>query len=219
MIFSKRSKSKKFHMGLDIQDNLGEAHMRVGSYSYVHRVRKNLILYTIKYLQNVPEVITIPDTENKVESNDDEEEEDDVKGTAFENPFTTDDAINILQTWIRQQEPATKRRRTMDELLTMSTPIAYENISQTLPKILCHYGISGLYWFVNSSDCEGTWSLGQCTDIAQLLRKVLPFTGETTVTKPEESTEPETTEEQDYLQSLLDVFDTAIKNNGYVILC
>jgi len=205
-------------MGLDIQDNLGEAHMRVGSYSYVHRVRKNLILYTIKYLQNVPE--TIPDTENKVESNDDDEEEDDDE----ENPFTTDDAIDILQTWIRQQEPATKRRRTMDELLTMSTPIAYENISQTLPEILCHYGISGLYWFVNSSDGEGTWSLGQCTDIAQLLRKVLPFAGENTKEtesskNQEDSKEPETTEEQDYLQSLLDVFDTAIKNNGYVILC
>ena len=43
--------------------------------------------------------------------------------------------------------------------------ICYEKIPQFCPSRLNELDLAGLYWFVNHSDCDGGWSVGQCNDI------------------------------------------------------
>ena len=51
--------------------------------------------------------------------------------------------------------------------------INYESIPHDCPNILNKVNLTGVYWFVRHSDCDGSWSVGQCLDIATWLSKLI----------------------------------------------
>ena len=51
--------------------------------------------------------------------------------------------------------------------------ITYDAITPDCPDVLNECQLAGLYWFVNHSDFDGSWSIGQCYDIALWLGTLL----------------------------------------------
>ena len=51
--------------------------------------------------------------------------------------------------------------------------INYLSIPQDCPNILNKLNLTGVYWFVRHSDCDGFWSIGQCMDIAAWLSALI----------------------------------------------
>ena len=126
--------------------------------------------------------------------------------------------INYLQSLDHLNSNYQDLIHTLNQWITPSkiNMINYDYISSHgLPEKLCKINLSGLYYLVNCSDCDGIWSYGQCIEIKILIDTVFDYlcndeyTDHTVVDDDEGDI-------NDY-ESLNNVFETAINNRGYVI--
>jgi hypothetical protein len=202
-------------MGLDICDNLNEKHTRVGSYSYVHVLRYKMIGWAIVYLKKKlistelsqkqkqqynlqkwqvtkrqhmkTDGAVVEDVETaEIDEESVDDEGDDTRLTPSIVRARILSCIHMLETWI------------------VGNSVQYNRISDTIDPKLCFLGLSGLYHFVNSSDCEGCWSNGQCYDIVHMFDNIILLVPDI---------------DRKELCNLKEVFDCAVKNDGYVIKC
>lgn len=134
-------------MGLDIHCN-GE-HVKVGSYTGVHIVRKKWLHATIKYLENL-----------LVESS---------KETFL--PPTCEFA-EYRNEYIGDYQK--KLEKFIKLLKTTSQQYPINNISTLIEKMddFIEFNVVGLLWWISHSDCEGFLSSGQSSDILNLLSNI-----------------------------------------------
>ena len=86
-------------------------------------------------------------------NNDDNSDYDDEN---YKNVVLEDDISNMI-VWLNE-------KKNVDDSLGYS-PIIYANISQSLSISLIERDLSGIYWFINMSGCEGMYSIGQVIDM------------------------------------------------------
>ena len=171
-------------MGLSILDSEHITSARVGSYSGVHILRYNLIQWALAYLRALSTLAN--PTEDTDDKNEDEEEDYD---------GVVKDTIKTLESWIAQSTR---------ETLLESDNIDYRKIPSDTDEGLCHCKLAGVQHFVNSSDCDGVWSHGECCDILQMLETLWDTID---------------ADSKEHWQNLRRVFQTAVDNKGYVIKC
>jgi len=74
--------------------------------------------------------------------------------------------INQLISWLNSDKIKynTVNMFSINNFLS-SNPITYNNIPTHIPLLLIRYNLSGIYWFINMSDCDGIYSVGQVIDM------------------------------------------------------
>jgi hypothetical protein len=226
-------------MGLDIADNTHTIQERVGSYSGVHILRAKYIKLAIAYLESqhitlspkrkasselsdpqdkLPKsdthVENTPtkqeDTKEPTEDEDENESEEDEENDSDEDKEDDSEEsrlrlIQILKSWI------TFRGTNTHDIL--DNPVNYKWISGDISNEIHRWKMAGLVHFVNCSDCEGVWTLGQCMDILEFYQHIIPFKESHTVDPKNDKFDLE------HLKALANVFEYAINNKGYVIRC
>lgn len=68
--------------------------------------------------------------------------------------------VRLLKSWLQRGED-------------IFNQIDYKEIPEDCPDVLNESELSGIYWFVKHSDCNGSWSVGQVRDITVWLKALL----------------------------------------------
>ena len=105
------------------------------------------------------------------------------------------ETIFLLKGWIKPGEPKPNM-----------VWIKYNSIPPLCPDTLIQFGLSGVYWFVNHSDCDGAWSFGQCADIVMFFYQI--FDGSIHVGD-------KYYKEKD-IKEMLRIFEDAVERHSYV---
>jgi hypothetical protein len=189
-------------MGLDIGVDCPRGRStRVGTYGYVHILRKNCIVWTLQLIQKTMQSLSpdacedSPDLEDlhkapaefptadlgkeaiacepvetsveRINEEDEEEEDDDEDAEERRREWERLNRTQAcLRTWLEGESRA----------LGYSGQISYINMSTTPDEVqfaLAQHKLLGLFWFVNHSDCDGGWSLGQVIDISLWMHALL----------------------------------------------
>jgi len=92
------------------------------------------------------------------EEGDQEGDEDDEEGDILQFVEERKSIAALLSTWC---DPAESRS-------FFSNPMRYDVIPERLPDLLVSRAtlpLAGMFWWVQHSDCDGSWSSGQCQDV------------------------------------------------------
>jgi hypothetical protein len=100
--------------------------------------------------------------------------------------------IKELQKWVESSD-------------TALTDVNYEKINDDL-RDFRQLDLTGVYYFVYSSDCDGTHSYEECKHIVVWLEKIMTHI-------------PNEDGEQEEIQGILGVFQCAVNHHGHVIKC
>ena len=194
-----------FRMGLSIVDHTNTVSAQVGAYSSVHSLRSSYILWAIEYLKK-----QIPENPSQPHS-----------------PQVTSDAVDSLATLADVKDESDSEDETLviiesahdlirhlEGWLTYSC-INYDHIHGNVTEDMVRWNMTGLMHFVNCSDCEGSWSYGQCVDIVDFYNILIPF-------KEQHLTSTSDTSDKwhvEHMKALRDVFVFAVERRGHVIRC
>lgn len=152
-------------MGLDIKIVGQNEYVRIGNYRYVHKLRKQLIEATIAHLKQ-------------------EQTYEQQKSQCRE---LLQLAMDRLQVWITPAEPMflspllEQRLQIGSDMwfrmqaLKHPGDINYEAITESTMEWLIDLDLCGLYYFVQHSDCEGSWDVDQCEQIGKMFDILLPY--------------------------------------------
>lgn len=139
-------------MGLDLFcDDYSE---RVGSYTYVHELRKNWTLASIQYLKDF-----LQSDECNINSFDENETE-----VIYEITMKIDRCNNLI--------------KMLEEWCVGHPPFSLLNYSVIIDSdtdLLREFGLNGLHIFVNHSDSDGYITPGESYDILNTLSKICQY--------------------------------------------
>lgn len=165
------------------------------SYSGLQTMRQYLIISNVNFL-----VSEIEKLENEKKSKkrkvevDEEIEEEDVNEELGEQLADYSKILDSLRKWC-SQEVSEKKSITFDrtnflysilQMKSMMMPINYENVEptyRTYEDIFAKYSFSGVYKFVQHSDCDGYHSIGDCMDILLAFERGIEHLGQSEDTK------------------------------------
>jgi len=173
---------------------------RVSSYSGVHAIRSVVLKLTIIFMkyqmflsrqrnmnksnkQNINnlddktnnniddtnDVISISCNSNADISSNLKDEDDDNDDEDYESAILQDDITDMIK-WLNKKKLVNTFFGYMRHI-----PILYCNIPQSVPHSLTKLDLSGIYWFVNMSDCDGIYSIGQIVDMKNALEVLQCF--------------------------------------------
>lgn len=215
-------------MGLDIECPKGKS-FYVGAYSKVQRIRTQSILMTIEWLKN--EILKLKNgnknlvaeskestesaenVESKCEASDDEDDdEDDDDENRKNKEENLKLGLEMVTSWL-------KTRKSFSDPSDTYLWIEYDLIPKWLPMSLCldhDIPLSGLYWWVNHSDCEGSWTAGMCLDILLWFDKIMLQCDVLKKYKYDEASELRDTGDHQYYTDIRNVFASAVENKSVV---
>ena len=191
-------------MGLDIYDQQGNSE-RVGSYSQVHYRRKLLLQAAavhmkerLKFLKARQVALDAARKGEALEEADDDGSESDMEeagkgsleadeGVSPKLKLETEDSLQEaededldenIEYYVRECESAIKMLEAVchpGRMGFLGTSLSYQHFPSHPPEGMVQQGLTGVFWFVNFSDSEGTYSPGMVSDIALAFKTLKPI--------------------------------------------
>ena len=184
-------------MGLDLWDDNGNR-LSMGRYSGVHVRRKYMLEAAALHIAT--RLAEVKDRKAKLDQEDDDLEYD-------------EDLDENIDGWITMYEKDLEMLRMVCQPSdggSFRLPLSYANFPQMPTACMIREGLAGVFWFCHFSDCDGVYSPGMVSDIADAFA----------VLKPLFATALEQYDlEEDYFVTNADFFHTAASQKSKVTLC